>query len=195
MTGKSLRVPADAPGDAMKRRTQVSVIGYDAKICTQVAYDAAYRVGSALAKDGVVLVSGGLGGVMEAASKGAFDAGGLAVGIIPPDDASEANRYCGVVIPSGFGFARNFLVVNSADALIIVGGGAGTLTEAAAAYGKAKPIVAVKGTGGVADEWAGRYFDERKIVRVSSAETPEDAARMALLLAKKGARGPAKTGK
>jgi uncharacterized protein (TIGR00725 family) len=156
------------------------VIGYDEEICTQRAYDAAYRVGMAIAKKGAILVNGGLGGVMEAASKGASEAGGLVIGIIPPDDAGKANRFCSVVIPSGFGFARNFLVVNSADAVIIVGGGAGTLTEAAAAYGKGKPLIAVKGTGGVADEWAGRYFDERKTLRVSGASTPERAVAMAL---------------
>ena len=164
----------------MPRKSQVSVIGYDAKVCTKAAYDAAYRVGNALAKGGAVVINGGLGGVMEAASKGASDAGGLAVGIIPPDDASQANQYCAVVIPSGFGFARNFLVVNSADALVIVGGGAGTLTEAAAAYGKGKPLIAVKGTGGVADTWAEKYFDDRKTLLVSGASSPEEAAEMAL---------------
>jgi len=170
-------------------KPQISVIGYDSRLCTEGAYDAAYRVGRALAKKGAILINGGLGGVMEAASKGASEAGGLSIGIIPTDDASLANRYCGVVVPSGFGFARNFLVVNAADALIIVGGGAGTLTEAAAAYGKGKPLIAVKGTGGVADEWAGRYFDGRKTVKVMSAGTAEKAVTLALQAA---ARKPSK---
>jgi hypothetical protein len=164
----------------MVRKPQISVIGYDAKLCTDAAYEAAYRVGVALAKRGAVLINGGLEGVMEAASKGATEAGGLAIGIIPSDEAAQANRYCGVVIPSGFGFARNFLIVNSADAVIIVGGGAGTLTEAATAYGKGKPLIAVKGTGGVADEWVGRYFDGRRTVKVSGAESAERAVAMAL---------------
>ena len=126
------------------------------------------------------MINGGLGGVMEAACKGASETGGLAVGIIPSEDPSQANEYCGVVIPSGLGFARNFLVVNSADAIIIVGGGAGTLTEAAAAYGKGKPLFAVKGTGGVADEWSGKYFDGRRTVKVSRAESAEEAVDMAI---------------
>jgi uncharacterized protein (TIGR00725 family) len=172
----------------MTRRPQVSVIGYDSKVCTDEAYEAAYRVGTFLAKNGATLVTGGLGGVMEAASKGAHELRGLVVGIVPPDDATVANRYCDVVIPSGMGFARNFLVVNSADAVIIVGGGAGTLTEAAAAYGKGKFLVAVRGTGGVADGWAGRYFDERKTVRVSGADTPKEAVAMALRAVKKKAK-------
>lgn len=174
----------------MPRKLQVSVIGYDAEICTKVAYDAAYRVGSELARRGAVLINGGLGGVMEAASRGATEAGGLAVGIVPSDDPAEANRYSDVVIPSGMGFARNFLVVNSADALIIVGGGAGTLTEAAAAYGKGKPLIAVKGTGGVADEWAGRYLDERRTLLVSGASSPEDAVEMALRAAASTRQAP-----
>lgn len=169
----------------MTRRPQVSVIGYDSKICTEVAYRAAYRVGSYLAEKDVTLITGGLGGVMEAASKGAHDHHGLVVGIVPPDDAAVANGYCDVVIPSGMGFARNFLVVNSADAVIIVGGGAGTLTEAAAAYGKGKPLVAVRGTGGVADGWDGKYFDERKTTRVSGADAPEEAVAMALRAVKR----------
>ena len=156
------------------------MIGYDSKLCTEAAYEAAYKVGKAIAKSGAVLVDGGLGGVMEAACKGATEEGGLAIGIIPSEDATQANKYCDVVIPSGFGFARNFLVVNSADAIIIVGGGAGTLTEAAAAYGKGKPLIAVKGTGGVADRWVGEYFDGRRTVRVSGADDPERAVSMAL---------------
>ncbi len=174
----------------MTRRPQVSVIGYDAKICTEAAYRAAYRVGSSLAKNGATLVTGGLGGVMEAASKGAREHNGLVIGIVPPDDAGVANSYCDVVIPSGIGFARNFLVVNSADAVIIVGGGAGTLTEAAASYGKGKPLVAVRGTGGVADSWDGRYFDERKTTKVSGADSPEEAVTMALRAARKKRRPP-----
>ena len=169
----------------MARKTQISVIGFDSKIATEGANEAAYRVGLAIAKKGAVLIDGGLGGVMEAASKGAREGGGLAIGIIPSEDASDANAYSDVVIPSGFGFARNFLVVNSADAIIIVGGGAGTLTEAAAAYGKGKPLIAVKGTGGVADDWAGRYFDARRTVRVLGADSPEQAVTMALKAASK----------
>ena len=164
----------------MVRKPQVSVIGYDDKLCTEVAYEAAYQVGKALAKRGAVLVNGGLGGVMEAASKGAAEGGGLTVGVIPSNDASQANPYCDVVIPSGFGFARNFLVVNAADAVIIIGGGAGTLTEAAAAYGNGTPLVAVEGTGGVAGEWAGRYFDDRKTVKVSGVDSAEEAVTVAL---------------
>lgn len=163
----------------MDRRPQISVIGYDAEICTKIAYDAGRRVGASIAKRGGVVITGGLGGVMEAASRGAREAGGMVVGIIPSDDPSDANEYCDVVVPSGLGFARNFLVVNSGDAVVVVGGGAGTLTEMAAAYGKGKRVVTVKGTGGFADEWAGRYVDERRTVKILGAATPEKAVALA----------------
>ena len=166
----------------MIRRRHISVIGFDSKLCTDVAYEAARKVGSSVAKRGGITITGGLGGVMEGANRGARESGGVSIGIIPSADPSDANKYCDVVIPSGFGFARNFLVVNSGDAVIIVGGGAGTLTEAAAAYGKGKVLVAVKGTGGVADEWSGKYFDDRKTIKVIGAPSPETAVTHALKL-------------
>lgn len=159
----------------MARPAQISVIGYDARSCTKAAYDSAFLVGKAIASRAGIVISGGLGGVMEASCKGAREGGGFAIGIIPSDDASQSNEYCSIVIATGFGHARNFPIVYSADAVIIVGGGAGTLIEAAAAYQKGKPIIAVAGTGGVADGWIGRYLDDRKVVKIVGAETAESA--------------------
>jgi uncharacterized protein (TIGR00725 family) len=164
----------------MGRRVQISVVGNNADACTQVAYDAAYRVGRAIAAEGGVVVTGGLGGVMEAASKGASDAGGLSVGIIPSADSAQANGYCDLVIATGLGKSRNFLVAYSGDAVVVVGGGAGTLIEATAAYQAAKVVVAVRGTGGVADELAGRYLDDRRTVKILEGSGPEDAVRKAM---------------
>ncbi len=161
----------------MTRRVQISVVGFDADSCTEVAREAAYRVGRAIAKEGGIVVCGGLGGVMEAASKGALDEGGHSVGIIPSADSNQANRYCEFVIATGLGRSRNFVVAYSGDAMVVVGGGAGTLTEAAAAYQVAKPIVAVKGTGGVADAWAGKYLDDRRTRMILGGSNPEDAVR------------------
>ena len=172
----------------MVRRVQISVVGFDADSCTEVAREAAYRVGRAIAMEGGTVVCGGLGGVMEAASRGALDAGGHSVGIIPSADADEANGYCEFVIATGLGRSRNFVVAYSGDAMIVVGGGAGTISEAAAAYQAAKPIVAVKGTGGVADEWAGRYLDGRKTRLIEGGSSPEDAVRRVMReLSRKGA--------
>lgn len=171
----------------MVRGVQISVVGFDADSCTEVAREAAYRVGRAIAMEGGTVVCGGLGGVMEAASRGALDAGGHSVGIIPSADADEANRYCEFVIATGLGRSRNFIVAYSGDAMIVIGGGAGTISEAAAAYQVAKPIVAVKGTGGVADEWAGRYLDGRRTRLIVGGSSPEDAVRKVMReLSRKG---------
>jgi len=164
----------------MARRVQISVVGFNEDSCTHVARDAAYRVGRAVAEEGGVVVCGGLGGVMEEASKGALEAGGHSVGIIPSADSAQASRYCDFVVATGLGRSRNFLVAYSGDAMVVVGGGAGTLIEAAAAYQAGKPIAAVKGTGGVADAWAGKYIDERRTGRVLEGSSPEDAVKKAM---------------
>jgi uncharacterized protein (TIGR00725 family) len=98
-------------------------------------------VGRALAARGAVLICGGLGGVMEAACRGAKEAGGLTVGILPGTDRAAANAFVAVAIPSGLGEARNALVVRTADALIAVGGGYGTLSEIALALKAGKRVV------------------------------------------------------
>jgi uncharacterized protein (TIGR00725 family) len=98
-------------------------------------------VGRELGSRGAVLVCGGLGGVMEAACKGAKDAGGTTIGILPGSDRSAANPYVDFAIPTGLGEARNALVVRSADALIAIGGGYGTLSEVALALKAGKRVV------------------------------------------------------
>ncbi|MEM2759401.1 MAG: TIGR00725 family protein [Nitrososphaerales archaeon] len=164
----------------MQRRKQILVIGYNGDSCTKKAYDIAYAVGKEIAKRNAVLVTGGLGGVMEAASKGAKENNGTTVGIIPFEDFDEANNFCDIVICTGMGFARDFVTAYSADAVIIVGGGIGTLIETGVAYMKKKPIVAVRKSGGTADEYAGRYLDERKRIRILSAKTPKQAVDLIL---------------
>jgi len=160
----------------MGRRKQILVIGSGRDQCSETAYHAAYRVGMEVAKRGAILLTGGLGGVMEAASHGAKDGGGFVIGIIPQDEKSEANSYCDAVIATGLGFARDFLTAYSADAIIVVEGGAGTLIEVAAAYQKKIPIIAVKGTGGTADSIINTYLDARKIERILGESSPEKAA-------------------
>jgi hypothetical protein len=167
----------------LARRRQILVIGFGKDHCPELAYRTAYHVGLEIAKRGAVLLTGGLGGVMEAASHGAKDGGGFVVGIIPQDDKRAANDFCDVVIATGLGFARDFLTAYSADAIIIVGGGVGTMIEAAAAYQKNIPIVAVKGTGGVADRYADTYLDDRKVERIMGETTPEKAVGMAMAAA------------
>lgn len=164
------------------RRKQVLVIGFGRDHCSEDAYKVAYQVGAEIARQGAVLLTGGLGGVMEAASRGAKEGGGFVIGIIPQDNKSQANDFCDAVIATGMGFARDFITAYSADAVIVVGGGAGTLIEATAAYQKGMPIVAVRGTGGVAERIIDTYIDDRKITRIIGEDTAENAVRRALSL-------------
>ncbi len=104
---------------------------------------AAEDVGRLLADSGAIVVTGGLGGVMEAASKGARDAGGMTLGILPGADRGQANKWITVAVPTGMGEARNALVVRAADALVAVGGAWGTLSEIALARKAGKPVAGI----------------------------------------------------
>ncbi len=172
-----------------KRLIQVLVIGSDGDHCPTNTYDAAKEVGNQIATRGAVTITGGLGGVMEAAGRGAKERGGMVVGIIPHEEMSYANPYCDIIIPTGIGFARNFITAYSADAAIVVGGGAGTFIEACVAYQKGKPIVAVTGTGGTADKIADTYLDDRRTVKVFSASNPKEAVDQAIDHATNGKKG------
>jgi len=90
-----------------------------------------------------VVVAGGLGGVMEAASRGAAQAGGSVIGLLPGLDRAAANRWVTIALPTGMGELRNGLVVRAADAVIAVGGAYGTLSEVALALKAGKPVVGV----------------------------------------------------
>jgi uncharacterized protein (TIGR00725 family) len=154
-------------------RPYVAVVGGSAAaldVC-QVAED----VGRELARNGAVLVCGGLGGVMAAACRGAKAAGGVTLGILPGDSRAETNAWVDVAVPTGMGEARNALVVRAADALVAVGGEFGTLSEIALALRLGKPVVGIA-TWELAQH--GRPVDA--IVRVDDATA---AARTALRLA------------
>jgi uncharacterized protein (TIGR00725 family) len=102
---------------------------------------AAEDVGAGIAEAGAVLVCGGLGGVMEAACRGARSRGGLTVGLLPGDDRSAANGWVQLAIPTGIGEMRNALIVRAADAVIAIGRGWGTLSEIALARKRGIPVV------------------------------------------------------
>jgi len=120
----------------MDQSIQIAVIG--AADCSEGEARAAEEIGTILAKEGVVLISGGMSGVMEASCRGAATSGGVTVGILP--GAGSGNPFVGVQIRTGMSHARNFIVVESADAVIAVGGGYGTLSEIAFALKTGKPI-------------------------------------------------------
>ena len=146
---------------------------------------AAEEVGRLVAQAGAVLVTGGRKGVMEAASKGAQEAGGLTIGFLPGMEREGANPYVDIVFPTGLGRARNLLTARSCDALVMIGGSCGTLNELTIAYAEARPVVILEGSGGWADRIRGvlhdgRYLDERQTVEISFAATPKEAVAVAL---------------
>ena len=118
---------------------QIGVIG--AGQCSYEGERMAEEVGREIARSQATLVCGGLGGVMEAASRGAKREGGLTVGILPGDTKDQANPHIDVPIVTGLGHARNVLVVRASDVLIAIEGGYGTLSEIAIALKLKKPVV------------------------------------------------------
>ena len=152
-----------------KRKPVIAVIG--AGQCSKKLQDMAAAVGRYIAENGGVLVCGGLGGIMEGAARGAKEAGGTTIGIIPTDNKADANAFIDYVIVTGLGHARNILVVNTADAIVALPGKYGTLTEMAFALNAGKPIVSVS---------AWKLGEE-----IRQAEDPLEAARIALEMARK----------
>lgn len=104
----------------------------------------ATEVGREIARAGAILICGGLGGVMEAASKGAYEEGGTTVGVLPTEEKTAANPYIKVPIATGLGIGRNVIISRTADALVAVGGGYGTLSEIAFALQLGKPVVGIR---------------------------------------------------
>jgi len=123
----------------MHRPFHIGVIG--AGSCDSRTYALAREVGNHIGKNGWVLICGGLGGVMEAAAKGCMEAEGLTVGILPGLEASFANEYIRIPIPTGLGEARNALVVRASHVLVAISGGYGTLSEIALGLKTGKPVI------------------------------------------------------
>lgn len=131
--------------------------------------DLAYRTGRAVAKAGAVLLCGGLGGVMEGACRGAAEAGGVCVAILPGPDPHAANPWATLVVATGMGHARNAVIVQSAEAVIALPGSWGTLSEIALASKAGRPVVGLGAWGDVSG--------------VHPVESPEEAVALALQLA------------
>lgn len=126
-----------------KRTPYVAVIG--AGDATGALYEQACEVGRLIAERGGIVVCGGLGGVMEAAAKGATEMGGVAIGVLPDEDRRRANEYLSYSVATGVGQARNLSVVCSADAVVAVDGGYGTLSELGLARKVGRPVVVLEG--------------------------------------------------
>jgi uncharacterized protein (TIGR00725 family) len=171
----------------------IGVIGASAHtpdIPNETAMIAAYEVGKLLAEKGAVVLTGGGSGIMEAASKGASEAGGMVAAILPGMDKTEANPYVDIPITTGIGFARNVFCVRASDAVIMISGGTGTLNELTAAANENISPIVLEGTGGWADRVRGltldgTYLDERRTTAIHFASNPADAVDLALELGKK----------
>lgn len=144
----------------------------------------AEEIGHQLARAGATVITGGLGGVMRAAARGAMAAGGDTIGILPTANASDANEYIRTPIATGLGVVRNLVVVTSADAVVAVGGRHGTLSEVGLALRMGRHVVALS-------SW--RVESEHRLggPRVHRVRTPREAAELALRLAREGPHEPA----
>jgi uncharacterized protein (TIGR00725 family) len=141
------------------RRSQVVVVGDSDAGPEQMRL--AESVGALVGRLGLTLVTGGRGGVMEAASRGAAQAGAITVSIVPSASFDDANAWSSVVIPTGLGHARNAVTALAGDVVVVIGGGAGTLSEIAFAWIHGRPIFALGGSGGWAEACISRPPDAR----------------------------------
>jgi uncharacterized protein (TIGR00725 family) len=139
---------------------------------TEQDIDRAERVGRLLAEGGAIVLCGGLAGVMDAAARGATEAGGLSVGLLPKEERAGASRHLSVSLPLGMGEARNALLVRAADAVIAIGGGWGTLSEVALAMKMGKRVIGL-------DTWE-LSRDGLSVDGIRRAGSPEEAVRLAL---------------
>jgi uncharacterized protein (TIGR00725 family) len=140
----------------------IAVIGDSS--CSPEKAKLAETVGELLAQQGATVMCGGLGGVMEAVCRGAKSKRGLTVGILPGQDSGTANPWVDIPVVTGIGEARNVLVVKSAQAVIAIGGGYGTLSEIAYALKNGIPVIGL-------DTWSlsRNGQDDDSIIRVHSA--------------------------
>ena len=125
----------------INRKRFIAVIGGNQ--CSPQEAQLAEEVGRELARQGAILVCGGLGGVMEAACRGASSEGGITIGILPGDSRQAANRYVQIPIVTGLGYARNLAVVKSAQAVIAINGSYGTLSEISHALQSGIPVIGI----------------------------------------------------
>lgn len=167
----------------------VAVIGSSAT--SAAVLDIAREVGRQAVHSGLSIVSGGLGGIMDAVSEGAqqakeaLRAAGVqelpqVIAVLPDANKARATPHADIVIPTGMGFARNALVVLAADAAIAIEGGSGTLSEIAFAWQFGRPVAAIAPSGGWASKLANLSLDQKRPDVVYAAETPADAVRFVI---------------
>jgi len=156
----------------MKERQAPIVAVVGGGLCSAQETAAAEAVGRGLAEAGSTLICGGMGGVMQAACRGARSVGGLTIGVLPGFSAVDANAYVDIPIVTGMGEARNLIIVRTASAVIAVGGEFGTLSEIAVALKLGRPVVGLQ-------TWELAKGGHSRDV-IIKAKTPGEAVRLAL---------------
>jgi len=126
----------------MNGRIQMQIAVVGGGVCSPDVRKTAERLGRLLAEQGHILICGGLGGVMEAVCRGAKEAGGVTLGILP-GRRSDANPYVGIAVATGMGHARNVIIIESCDAVIALPGEHGTLSEIALALKMNRPVISL----------------------------------------------------
>jgi len=149
----------------MTRQKIIAVIG--ARACDDRISHTAEHLGELLAKNGCTVICGGLGGVMEAVCKGAKANKGMTIGILPGDNPKDANPYVDIAIATGMGISRNLVIIRSAEAVVAISGGFGTLSELAFALQLGKPVIGL-GTWDVSDQVEKATDPEDAIMKITS---------------------------
>jgi uncharacterized protein (TIGR00725 family) len=165
-----MRIPKEATNSSSEKTIYLAVVG--ASKASPEIYELAVVIGREAARRGWIVVTGGLSGVMEAAARGAQEAGGLTVGILPGGDRGEANPFIQVAVATHIRHARNSIIAHTADVLIAVDGEYGTLSEIALGLKLGKPVIGLK------TEW--------KIPGMVPVNSPNDAIEKAIALLKRG---------
>ncbi len=180
--------------NSFRKKYQIGIIGsagnddYSGSSgATEKMMAEAEKIGELLARNDVIVVTGGKSGIMEAGARGAKKIGGITIGIIKGKKRFTSNNFTDIEVISGMEAdgLDELLLVNMCDGLIVIGGGAGTLEEIAIAYRNAKPMVALTTQAGWAKKLAGQFLDSRKTVKIEQAKNAEEAVEKILKLAGK----------
>lgn len=180
--------------EKLQKKYQIGIIGsagdddYNgAQGATKNMMIEAEIIGRLLAENNAIVVTGGKSGIMEAGARGAKKAGGQTVGVVKGTKRFTSNNFTDIEVISGMeadGFDE-FLLVNMCDALIVIGGGAGTLEEMTIAYRNKKPIIALTTQAGWARRLAGKFLDNRNTIKIETADSEEEAVNKVMRLLKK----------
>ena len=156
----------------------VGVIGANKILPSSDGYQFGFVLGEMLVDKNYFIVCGGREGIMEAVCRGAHKSDnyfeGCTIGILPSDNRNEANHWCDIIIPTGMGFSRNQIIVNTADIIIAISGGSGTLSELSFAWQLGKKVVCYTGIDGWTKKLAGTDLDDRYSGLFVPAETLDE---------------------